>query len=515
MRTVAIIGVCVSLIFLCSSIPALSGEVVIQSERALHDLAFSPDGEIFATDLPDSSECTLQIWDRSGRLLRTFEPSAEKDPAKSCWPLYAITFSPDNKHIAFGTHEDGVRIWSRDGRFLRTLRGHTWAIMGLAFSADGKYLVTASRDGTAKIWSIDGKLLKTLTGHTEEVNGVAISPDSTTIATASQDKTIKLWNMDGKLLHTIKGHNDWVHLVAFSSDGNLLATGDREVTKLWTREGKPVATLKDQSLVAFGKDGALLTVNIGEGVEKTASLWTQEGKLFASLKLPGITFLSSISLHPDGKSVAYIEPESDKIHLLTWDRPKYVPVKPGNKPDIELIGFSDDGNAFGYLLSSVKPDSKDTLAEMRVFSLDGNREVLLETASGSDGDAKAVSAKLKENLRARLAELKLGGDTGTEMYKSGTATKTKFSIEGIGQFEVSLNAVPIPNSQDETLELVLTRPGSAPTIIYTRKEGFKNSLNTVRLSKNKKTLAIVMKYSGLTDNRENRLYAVALVPAAK
>ncbi len=77
--------------------------------------------------------------------------------------------------------------------------------MGLAFSADGKYLVTASRDGTAKIWSIDGKLLKTLTGHTDEVNGVSVSPDSTTIATASQDKTVKLWSMDGKLLRHDQG----------------------------------------------------------------------------------------------------------------------------------------------------------------------------------------------------------------------------------------------------------------------------------------------------------------------
>ncbi len=208
----------------------------------------------------------------------------------------------------------------------------------------------------------------------------------------------------------------------------LLATGDRELTKLWTREGKPVATLKDQSLISFGKDGALLTANIGEGVEKIVSLWTQEGKLLSSLKLPGITWLSAMSLHPDGNSLAYIEPESDKIHLADLGPSHVCACQAGHKPDIEIVGFSEDESAFGYLLSSVKADSKDTFAEMRVLALEGNKELLFESAIGSDGDVKAVSTKLMENLRGRLAELKLGSDQGVEMYKSGTAMKTTFPL---------------------------------------------------------------------------------------
>lgn len=70
--------------------------------------------------------------------------------------------------------------------------------MAIAFSRDGT-IASASADQTVKVWTRDGKLLKTLSGHEDMVVGVAFSPDGKTIASASSDRTVILWNWQEKL----------------------------------------------------------------------------------------------------------------------------------------------------------------------------------------------------------------------------------------------------------------------------------------------------------------------------
>jgi WD40 repeat protein len=47
-----------------------------------------------------------------------------------------------------------------------------------------------------KLWSREGKLIKTLNGHHGPVLSVSFSPDGQTLASASDDNTIILWNLD-------------------------------------------------------------------------------------------------------------------------------------------------------------------------------------------------------------------------------------------------------------------------------------------------------------------------------
>lgn len=78
---------------------------------------------------------------------------------------------------------------------LNRFEGHTDIVWGVSFSPDGQLLTSGSRDQTIKLWSRDGKLIKTLNGHRAPVLSVHFSPDGQTLASASGDRTVILWDL--------------------------------------------------------------------------------------------------------------------------------------------------------------------------------------------------------------------------------------------------------------------------------------------------------------------------------
>lgn len=75
------------------------------------------------------------------------------------------------------------------------LKGYSDSVNSVTFSPSGELLAAASWDSTVKIWSREGKLIKTLNGHHGPVLSVSFSPDGQTLASASDDDTIILWNL--------------------------------------------------------------------------------------------------------------------------------------------------------------------------------------------------------------------------------------------------------------------------------------------------------------------------------
>lgn len=191
-----------------------------------------------------------------------------------------LAISPDGMRIVAGYEDGWVRLYdARDGKLIRTLKGHdigeTWAV----FSPDGATLVTASHDGVIRLWrASDGEFLQSLPGHAnpapvppvvfnQEVlasasgrtiqirqlsdgsirqmfevpeNGnprrnfegpvgrvinLALSPDGSTLASGMDDGLIHLWRVaDGSLIKTLDNECSLWGRIGFSPDAQILAT---------------------------------------------------------------------------------------------------------------------------------------------------------------------------------------------------------------------------------------------------------------------------------------------------
>ncbi len=222
------------------------------------DISFSSDGQFIASGSSLGGKVSfsldgknivvignaLKLWSLNGTLLNALQFDQKFDTNNvirlfsrdgkeiKTWTIPSgnisdVSFSPDGQIIASANSNGTIILWGRDGKEIKT-----WTNLGIyavSFSPDSQIIASANSDGTVKLWSRDGKLLKTMQGHTDAVESVSFSPDGKFIASGSDDRSVKLWSLDGTLLHTFR-HNATVLSVSFSPDGKTLASGSRDGT---------------------------------------------------------------------------------------------------------------------------------------------------------------------------------------------------------------------------------------------------------------------------------------------
>jgi WD40 repeat protein len=248
----------------------------------------SPDGQILASALVDGR---VKLWRIDGKLEREFsDPQTVNLIDGECQPVGSDRCQPS---------------------------AHRTTVNAVNFSPDGQRIITASGDRTIKLWSIDGKLIKTFAGDGEEIIEAKFSPDGQLVASTAEDQTVKLWRSDGTLLKTLphKGIT-----VAFSPDSQLIATAAiREPIHLWRSDGTlikvlPRITTMSAHKLAFSPDGQKI-VSVGMHLAVLSGIDGQELQRFA---LPN-SGIWAVRFSPDGKIIA-IGGQDAQIRLLLADR---------------------------------------------------------------------------------------------------------------------------------------------------------------------------------------------------
>ncbi len=193
----------------------------------------------------------------------------------------AVAWSPDDTHIAAGSYDGTVQIWSViTGQHILTYPNHTDSVNAVAWSPDGTRIASGDTDGTVQVWNATtGKRLLTYSNHTDSVNAIAWSPDGTRIASGSDAGTVQIWNAasDQHLL-TYSDRTDTayaVYAVAWSPDGTRIASGSYDGTvQIWgafTGENMHTYQASSVSAVALSHDGTRIMSGNFDG---TVRIWT-------------------------------------------------------------------------------------------------------------------------------------------------------------------------------------------------------------------------------------------------
>lgn len=178
-----------------------------------------------------------------------------------------MDFSKDQKLVAVGTMDSYIRIWTLDGKPLksknpsdkglnvnnRKLIGHSAPVYSVAFSdaienktatlfgeqgkqlpdTNPKMLLSASGDGHIRLWSLETwTCLCIYKGHSGPVFNVSWSPQGHYFMSGGWDRTARVWMQDhASAQRLLVGHDTSISAVAWHPNGTYVFSASDETDK--------------------------------------------------------------------------------------------------------------------------------------------------------------------------------------------------------------------------------------------------------------------------------------------
>lgn len=401
-------------------------------------LAISPDGKILAL----TSGTGTTTWDiATGSRLKTLKNPYEKLPTNHRHGKHLL-FSPSGQYLA-GVDDKwvGIIIWDiASGEPIQRLEGFTHLGCNLSFSPDGKHLAFGSDEDTIIICNIaSGRRMRTLE-NTEGVALVSFSPNGKLLVSCSIGGSIKVWDDAGKCIQEKTLDEAWKLTpsrrlnLRFSPDLSLLAFLDlNDNIKIldlssfqyikvinWDKPkyGEPCMTFlpNRQLALAAANDGVHCNcINIWD-IDANERLRTLRGHIYS---------LSSVEVSPDGSQL--ISASTDDRTIRIWDMDSEVDdskMWEGREEYYSPMAFSTDGSKFASASRENSIAILDTATSGRVQTLIGHQGAIDCIAISSDGKLLA-SASSDNNVKIwNIAE---NACIQTLEGHTGEITSVKFS----------------------------------------------------------------------------------------
>lgn len=252
----------------------------------IDSLAFSPDGKLLAC-----AKANGLI------LLRDVAAGTERRLASADRRVTQIAFSPDGTLLASAGEQDGAVVWLwkvATGQLLFTSPAPggqpAWCV---AFRPDGKTLAAGLDSGEVRLFDVaSGWQVAALDGHGGPVRWLGFHPDGRSLAVAGTwtGNTVFVWDLaTRKPARRLSGHGSEVLSGAWRADGRLLITAgstDRKV-RLWDSSSRRP------------RSRALAVIP------------------------PGLPWLQSIALSPEGRHLAVCNPNGT-VYVLRLAPPGQV-----------------------------------------------------------------------------------------------------------------------------------------------------------------------------------------------
>jgi WD40 repeat protein len=197
-------------------------------------------------------------------------------------------------------------------------------LRGVDCSRDGQYVAAAGQDNQVHIWTTNGDFVRTLKGHQSAVRKVKFSPDVTELASISQDGIVKVWRRNNDFLQVLHGLDDTIWSIATSPDSQKMvaASGfvnqmvlwenlDRQLDLRDTPQGNlfSMAFFPDQPLVVGTGRSSIRLLRLEEG---TQPRWTQVWER----SIPATGDIMSVAVSPDGQSIVA---GTDEGEISIWN----------------------------------------------------------------------------------------------------------------------------------------------------------------------------------------------------
>ena len=186
----------------------------------------------------------LQIYDRQlytigGKGILTKWSIEEQQAIESIQlsqkSLRVMTFSKKRNELAIGASDGNIYLLDTENFSIKKTieAAHDNSVFALSYSPDGKHLWSGGRDALLKIWDLEKNFEQVFSepAHWFTINAIVFSPDGKFAATASRDKTIKIWDANNfkllKVIDTVRngGHINSVNTLLWSKYNNWLISG--------------------------------------------------------------------------------------------------------------------------------------------------------------------------------------------------------------------------------------------------------------------------------------------------